>query len=222
MTDEPLDPERLRRLQDAVAALPRTVEPVRDAWPAIRERIEAQRVRAIAPRRADAPARRPNRVVWFAAAAIVLVTLSSATTILVLRGRATPPLASRPVAAPPAVAAVAAAPDAGVEPSATRALPPRVVPAAGGSLSLVFTRYDAAAADLTAELDARRVRLDPRTLAVLDSCIRRIDAAIAEARSALREDPRNAVVTELLTVSYRQKLDLLKRAADLPLGSLQD
>jgi len=57
---------------------------------------------------------------------------------------------------------------------------------------------------------------------VLDSCLRKIDAAIAEARAALRREPRNAVLTQLLTVSYRQKLDLLKRAADLPTGSFQD
>jgi len=215
MTDEPLDPERLRRLQDAVAALPRTVEPARDAWPAIRKRIEAQRVRAIAPRLADGPARRPSRVVWFAAAAVVLVTLSSATTILVLRSRTTPALVTLP-------GAPAARLDAPGVPGTAPAPPSRVVRASAASISTVFARYDAAAADLTAELDMRRTRLDPRTLAVLDTCIRRIDAAIAEARSALRQDPKNAVVTELLTVSYRQKLDLLKRAADLPLGSLQD
>ena len=120
------------------------------------------------------------------------------------------------------------APDSGRTPGApgTPRVPvepgPRLVPVAGALIGLVFARYDAAAADLATELDARRAKLDPRTVAVLDSCIRRIDAAIAEARGALRQDPKNAVVTELLTVSYRQKLDLLKRAADLPLAILQD
>ena len=211
MTDEPLDPERLRHLRDAVAALPRAIEPRHDAWPAIRQRIEAGRVREIVRRTPAGPAGRPHRTAWFAAAAVVLVTLSSATTALVLRRRITTPLPPAPVTA---------VPDSPRVPSAPAAIPARAVHAADGSINGVFARYDAAAADLTAELDARRTRLDPRTLAVLDSCIRRIDAAITEARSALRQDPRNAVVTELLTVSYRQKLDLLKRAADLPLGSL--
>lgn len=216
MTDEPLDPDRLRRLQDAVAALPRSIEPARDAWPEIRERIAAQRVRAIAPHLGATSIRRPRRFVWFAAAAMLLVAVSSGVTIVLLRGRPTPPLASVQPEAAPARGGSAGAP-------AARPAPPvRVVLAGSASIGLVFSRYDAAAADLANELDARRARLDPRTVAVLDSCIRRIDAAIAEARSALRQDPKNAVVTELLTVSYRQKLDLLKRAADLPAASLQD
>jgi hypothetical protein len=215
MTDE-LDPERLRRLLESVAALPRSIEPARDAWPAIRDRIEAQRVRAIAPHGVGPMTARPRRIVWIAAAAVVLIALSSGVTVLVFRSRTTAQVVSaKPVSQP-------VAPDSGRTPIAPLAPGPRIVPAAGASIGLVFARYDAAAADLATELDVRRSKLDPRTVAVLDSCIRRIDAAIAEARDALRQDPRNAVVAELLTVSYRQKLDLLKRAADLPLAILQD
>ena len=46
MTNE-LDPESLRKLLDATAALTRSVEPEHDAWPAIRDRIDAQRVTPI-------------------------------------------------------------------------------------------------------------------------------------------------------------------------------
>jgi hypothetical protein len=211
MIDE-LDPERLRRLRDAVASLPRSIEPERDAWPAIRERIEARRVRSIAPGSAGRASAGPRRVAWFAAAAVALVTVSSGLTMWIMRGRAVPQAASAPAAGPPATADSSRAPAAPPAPGTRFA-------AAAASISPVFARYDAAAADLASELDARRARLDPRTVAVLDSCIRRIDAAIAEARTALRQDPKNLVITELLTVSYRQKLDLLKRAADLPLGS---
>jgi len=159
---------------------------------------------------------RPRRIVWIAAAAVVLIALSSGVTMLVFRSRTTAQVVSaKPVSQP-------VAPDSGRTPIAPLAPGPRIVPAAGASIGLVFARYDAAAADLATELDVRRSKLDPHTVAVLDSCIRRIDAAIAEARGALRQDPRNAVVAELLTVSYRQKLDLLKRAADLPLATLQD
>ena len=83
-----------------------------------------------------------------------------------------------------------------------------------------FNRFDAAASDLAGALRQRRSRMDPATVAVIESCLARIDAAIVEARAALRRDPQSAGLAELLTVTYRQKLDLLKRAADLPARAL--
>ena len=84
----------------------------------------------------------------------------------------------------------------------------------------LFNRYDAAASDLAGALRQRRSMMDPATVAVIESCLARIDAAIVEARAALRRDPQSAGLAELLTVTYRQKLDLLKRAADLPARAL--
>jgi hypothetical protein len=210
MTDE-LDPQRLRRLLDAVAQLPRAAEPARDAWPTIRDRIDARRVRPIGPESSHPTTARQRRAPWVAAAAVLLIIASSGLTALLLRGRAAVPVASAPRDMPSAVAESASAP--------VLVPPTLVLPAAGLPIDPVFSRYDAAAADLAADLRERRARLDPGTIAVLDSCLKRIDAAIAEARAALRADPGNSVVTELLTVSYQQKLDLLKRATDLPLGS---
>lgn len=213
MTDE-LDPVRLQRLLDATARLPHAIEPVRDAWPAIRDRIEAGRVRPIATTAPEARAGQSRRVAWFAAAAVLLIVASSGLTALLLQSRNSVSVAAAPAVAPEV-------------PAAPHAAPPMLAPAPGAraqqaSLSPidpVFARYDAAAADLAAELHQRRAQLDPRVVAVLDSCLTRIDAAIAEARTALRSDPRNAVVTQLLTVTYQQKLDLLRRAASLPAGS---
>ncbi|MFI5244125.1 MAG: hypothetical protein ACHQQR_02785 [Gemmatimonadales bacterium] len=218
MTDE-LDPERLRRLLDSVAALPRSIEPERDAWPAIRNRIEAQRVRAIAPHATGTTIARPRRIPWIAAASVVLVALSSGVTMLVLRQRPAPEVAAveQPVAQPTAVEPGSTIPPAAATPQVPVPAPPRASQAARTSVGEVFARYDAAAEDLSRVLAERRARLDPATVAVLDTCLTRIDRAIAEARAALGRDPRNAVVTELLTASYRQKLDLLKRVADLPL-----
>ena len=217
MTDE-LDPERLRRLTEAAVALPRSIEPTRDAWPAIRGRIEAGRVRAIASPAPPARPASPWRAGRLAAAAVLLVVASSGLTALLLRERRAKAaiVVEQPREAPGLPA------ETGVTPPIAGLPAPRVWPAGGTPIDAVFARYDAAAADLAAELDARRTRLDAGTVAVLDSCLRKIDAAIAEARAALRREPRNAVLTQLLTVSYRQKLDLLKRAADLPTGSFQD
>jgi hypothetical protein len=210
MSDE-LDPQRLRRLLDAVAELPRTAEPSRDAWPVIRDRIDAGRVRPIGAESPGVIATRPRRALWFAAAAVLLIVASSGLTVLLQRRSSAVPFASAPPTAPRAVVDTAA-PPAPVPPA-------RVLPAASQVRDPVFSRYDAAAADLAADLRDRRARLDPATIAVLDSCLKRIDSAIAEARAALRADPGNTVVTKLLTVTYQQKLDLLKRAANLPLGS---
>ncbi|HVT38397.1 MAG TPA: hypothetical protein VHE78_05110 [Gemmatimonadaceae bacterium] len=227
MTDD-LDPKRLARLLDAVARLPRSVDPNPAVWEAIRNRIEARRVRPIAasPAGADTIVRRAP---WLAAAAVVLMAASSGLTALLLRVRPATPTDRSPIAAMPAAGQASgpsARPPAVAGGSADSArspvtMPlPQVLPASASTADLVFSRYDAAATELATELSARRARLNPQTVAVLDTCLRRIDAAIAEARSALRADPGNAVISELLTVSYRQKLDLLKRAADLPLGSL--
>jgi hypothetical protein len=218
MTDE-LDPERLRRLLDSVAALPRSIEPARDAWPAIRDRIEAQRVRAIAPHGVGPMTARSRRIVWIAAAAVVLIALSSGVTMLVLRQRPAPEVAAvaRPSAQPASTEPAPAISQTPAVPQATALAAPRVSQAARASVGEVFAHYDAAAEDLSHVLAESRSRLDPATVAVLDTCLTRIDQAIAEARTALGRDPRNAVLTELLTASYRQKLDLLKRVADLPL-----
>lgn len=245
MTDE-LDPESLRRLLDATAALPRSVEPESDAWPAVRDRIDALRVTPIVPGRGDqlathaaagaadavnyANAARPSRrwtsPRWLAAAAVLLVVLSSTVTWLVVRNdpaalvAEVDPFAVRRTqlqAQQQQQSQTSELPQAGrrAEPRAT------VTAVAAAPLSEgVFARYNVAATELAHALDARRSRLDPRTVAVLDSCLTRIDAAIAEARAALKEDPRNAVVSDLLTATYRQKLDLLKRAGDLPLRTI--
>jgi len=233
MTDEP-DPDSLRGLLAATAALPRSVEPERDAWPAIRDRIDALRVTPIAPGRQGAgdplaehsarPSSRWTNPRWLAAAAVLLVVLSSTVTWFVVRNDPAALIAdvdpfavrrTQPSSSP------ATPPERRTEPSAAvTAVAVAAVPAGAQLDESVFARYNVAATELANVLDARRSRLDPRTVAVLDSCLTRMDAAIAEARAALKEDPRNAVVSDLLTATYRQKLDLLKRAGDLPLRAI--
>lgn len=73
-------------------------------------------------------------------------------------------------------------------------------------------RYVDAAAELEAVLQASRAQLRPETIALVERSLRVIDAALAEARSALREDPSNASLAELLRAAHEQKLELLRRA----------
>lgn len=75
--------------------------------------------------------------------------------------------------------------------------------------------YLASVAEVQALIDAQRSVLAPETVATVDRALATIDAAIAEARTALLADPANRALAELLETSYRQKLDLLRRTAGL-------
>ena len=201
MTDHriPADDPRLDALQRAADALPRELAPRVDAWPAIRARIEQARIVPLGASTSPMRPSRSNR--WrFAAAAAVLVVGSSATTVLVMRGE--------PDA--PATASVPASPHS-VSPASTAAAR-QVVFDVGAS-------YDAASVDLERVLEARRSRLSPATVRAVEESLRVIDRAIGEARAALDTDPASRDLMDLLDSVYRQKLDLLRRANDLPLRS---
>jgi hypothetical protein len=75
--------------------------------------------------------------------------------------------------------------------------------------------YVLAAEDLERVLQEGRDRLSPATIEVIERNLALIDAAIAEAREALRADPANADLRALLWGAHRQKLDLLDRAMRL-------
>ena len=192
---------RLLALRARLAAAPRAIEPPRDLWPGVRARLvrRAARDDAVPPPRAFATVR--PRAAWrraarrharLAAAAVVLVVASSAVTAtLVRRGN-------------PTRGAVAARP----------AAPPARHGAAGAGYAS-YAGYERAARDLAATLDARRAALSPETVAKVEASLRVIDSAIAEARATLARDPGNQALVELLGVTYRQKLDVLHRAAEL-------
>ena len=72
-----------------------------------------------------------------------------------------------------------------------------------------------AADDLERVLREGRDQLSPATIEVIERNLALIDAAIAEAREALRADPANADLRALLWGAHRQKLDLLDRATRL-------
>jgi hypothetical protein len=49
---------------------------------------------------------------------------------------------------------------------------------------------------------------------VIDRDLKTIDGAIDELKLAIANDPRNLALRQLLASSYRQKVDLLKRAGN--------
>lgn len=89
------------------------------------------------------------------------------------------------------------------------------------SLAQFTTResdYLRAVNDLSAVLESQEASLSPETVKTLRESIRIIDAAILEARNALAADPANKTLMEMLTNSYEQKVDLLKRTTEMARG----
>lgn len=177
---------RVESLRASAAALPRAVEPPVDLWAGVRERIERQRVRTIGPRsgRGEAWRRRAR----LAAAAVLLVAASSAITAVIVRR------------APERIVVVE--PSGGAEPA--RAL------AAFRDVEADYTRV---AGELERSLDAQRSTLSPAAIASIEESLRVIDEAIREARAALERDPGDQRLVDILSTTYEQKLDLLKRTA---------
>jgi hypothetical protein len=72
--------------------------------------------------------------------------------------------------------------------------------------------YEEEARALMNELEMRRSMLRPQTASSIDGDLRTIDDAITETRQALVADPNNPALRRLLASSYKQKVELLKRA----------
>jgi anti-sigma factor RsiW len=178
--------ESIGRLLEIAAELPRDVAPPPSLWP------------AVAARTVDRPpvsiGRRSLRSVrWeLAAAATVLVALSSLLTALVVGGPGQPGT-ERPGTESPAVAA-----SGGGTPVTSPA-------------RLVESEYGPTVAKLRAELEARRAQLSPATVEAVEANLRIIDQAIATTEAALAADPGSQPGASLLTAMYRKKIGVLEQ-----------
>jgi hypothetical protein len=158
-----------------------------DLWPAIRERIEHGKVVALDAREAPAPsAQRRSRAKgkWWLAGGAAAAAAAILAAALVHGPRQRP-------AAPPA--------------SDTRSGDRAIIQVTDSSRV-----YEQQLRPLLEELELRRSMLPPETSSALDHDLRLIDAAIAELQEALKQDPNNAALRQLLAASYRQKRDLLR------------
>ncbi|MFN8669140.1 MAG: hypothetical protein U0164_18295 [Gemmatimonadaceae bacterium] len=203
----------IRALSRDAAALERRAPPPPALWGEIAQSIAAGgrsgvRDSRAAPARGAAlgvPPRPPRRTYTFAprtlaAAALVLMTLTAGVTALVLRTRAS---------AAPSVALVptpSSAPGAVVAAGGASALP--------ASFAATESSYLVNLAALHAAFVAQRSALSPATVAVVEHSLATIDSAIAEARAALIADPANQSLAELLSTTYQQKVELLRRATE--------
>ena len=186
--------EALRALIADIGRLPAAIAPERDLLPGIHAAVEQGAVVPIHPgREATALRERSLRSVrgWLVAAAVVLVALSAGTTALLLRDRGVP-----------VTAVDGAASSSRPEPT------PGLVRMEGVEAKLV-----AATADLERAISEQREQLAPETVRVLEENLAIIDVALAESRRALRDDPGNRALSEILMAMYERKLDLLRSAA---------
>ena len=179
--------ERLVDLIAEARALPESIAPPAELWSAVRGRLAPPPVTVTSLGTAQR---------WqLAAAAVVLVVLSASVTALLLR---------RPSASESSRNLVATG----------RA--PSTAPAQPAGARAVAADYEATIRQLRETLDERRSQLDPGTVAKVEASLRVIDSAIAEARGALAADPANLTLLDLLAASYERKLELLRRATELP------
>ena len=253
--DVPLDDD-LRALLAQADAAP-TLRPSRDLWPGIAARLDATadarpsdgttppdtrvlvfRAREDTGRAIAASRPMPRR--WLAAAAVLLVAVSSGATYLATRPTdsasiadtrptttaASPEARTRPdtvvaresrLAASPAIVDPADAlgasrmPDAPRTERAVRTVSRRIDASVPGAAA-----YDREIAALRAVVIDGQGDLDSATVDVLARNLRIIDAAIAASRAALARDPHSPFLGEQLTRALGQKVDLLRTAALLP------
>jgi anti-sigma factor RsiW len=174
--------ERISRLQMLLRdarALPDAVEPPPALWRDVRARVQPV-------------ARRSPQRWYLAAAAVLLVALSSGITALLVRR--TPVAIVKREATPVASAAL------------TLPAPARAVDA----------DYAAPIRELNETLAQHRAQLDPATIAKVETSLAVIDSAIVEARHALAADPASLTLLDILSANYQRKLELLRRANELP------
>ena len=178
----------LAELRALVAAAPfyQGRQPARDVWPGIRERLGDADVVPIADRSERPP--RSRRFSWpqLIAASLTMAVLGAGGAWFALRSPAGEDSPTPGRAAATSIRTVAAA----------------------------ETQYEAAIAELTRIVEAGRGSLDTATVRVIDQSLRKIDAAIADARAAIQRDSTNVYLNRQVTANMRRKLTLLRFAAD--------
>lgn len=166
------------------APVPVASPPLDELWPSIRARIEANKVVPLSASAMPGGGRRHPRRVGLS-----IVT---------------------------AAAFVIAAVALEVRANLRRAAPSVEV---GDTTSLIAVvdsahAYEEEAQILLNQLELRRSMLRPEAVVAIDHDLRVVDAAIAELKEAIAHDPNNPALRRLLASSYRQKVDVLKRAGN--------
>lgn len=205
--------DELRRVLAIVAAAPAEIMPEGDLWAEVRPELEKRKELVLptagrgaaggaggssgSPRGGWRPAAWRQRAM-LAAAAVILVVLSSAITAAFLR-RGSDQSA-----------------EVGPRDGPRGSFAPTVLLA---GFRVAEDEYLRTIGELRSAVEAQRDHLSPETIATVERSLVVIDAAIDEARAALVGDPGNQTLVDLLSASYERKLELLRRASELPARS---
>lgn len=181
------DVARLAVLMTRTRETPSKPDDLGELWPSIRARIEEQKLAPITPSSRDVAftARRSRSKIWIGA--IGALAAAAVITIAVVRSRSTATTSDEQISGTP-LPLIAAADSAHA--------------------------YEEEARALLARLEVQRAVMRPEAAQLLERDLRTIDAAIAELEAAIANDPHNPALRQLLASSYRQKVELLKRAGN--------
>jgi hypothetical protein len=195
--------DALRILKAQLASLPRDIAPPAHVLAGVHARIAEAPMTTATPMTAaagasaqaiSAPAGTAAAATWrvrprlLAAAAVMLIAVSSAITVLLLR--------PSPDGSVPAITRDA------VAPGATRLV----------RSSALEDTYEDAIAELERAFERQQDMLAPDTRRVLEHNLAIIDRALAESRAALAADPANAALADVIRSGYERKLDVLRSA----------
>ncbi len=198
-----------RIVAHAATASEHDTAPARDLWSGIHARMHERPTAFDERAMHTGVARRKGETAKAARISFSIAQLAAAAAILIVVSGATAWFVRGNVSAPQPVVTTAVV-QAEIEPSAAAdAIRP---------VNFADAQYDAAVSDLEQALQERRNDLNPRTVEILERNLKLIDAAIAQARQALEEDPGNTYLNRHLVESRRRKLDLLRRATAITEG----
>lgn len=170
------------------------IEPEHDLWPAIANRIAAERDVTLPLGAGPRSGRRrlSFTVPQLATAAVALMFVSGGG-VWMMRGTEPAPVAS-------------VADEGGVA-------------ARPASTSAPASDADGSIAELERAMRESQAELDPATVVVLRRNLEVIDQALAEARAALMADPANAYLNEHYANTMRKKLELIRQAGSIGRGA---
>jgi len=178
----------LRQLVASASSLPRRIEPVRDLYPSVAERV-GRHDNATTTGSAIVSTRRTP---WVGLAAAVLIFALAGLVGLRMRDGSGP-----------------------AREAETRGGELLAASGQDESLGFVVGEYVDAAQLLQAAIDERRDRLSPETLEVLRENLSIIDAAIGEVQAALEADPSSRGNALALRAMHEQKVELLRKFSRL-------
>lgn len=190
----------LENLLAEAQALPREMAPDRDLWAGVAERIgvsgsarpDGGGVLPFEPPRPNtAPARKKTNwtaLAGFAAAAAVLIAVFGS--FMTLTG--------------------------GTSTDRTPSPQSQTVPE--NDFLRMEEEYRNAKTDLMNSIEARETGLDPETVTTIRENLQLIEGAIVDIHAAIKNDPSNRGLNDMLLAMYEQEIDFLEQASRLPIG----